>query len=664
MSTCRKQVIRRLYYSIDAFKKSGIKFKPETEEQINKLHRMAIASKFDSSELSSQVSKLEEETIKEKAIDISFDNSFISIILFISWTLATVLEFKYITNNDLINKIIPLFFVYPIPFSVNAFCKRYFLSKKSDKMENKREELYHFDNSIGNLEFELENIHQSLIDEGKKLIYIIDELDKLEIEDVTRMLSVFKNLFNFSDSLFIFICGEEVYEKINGRQQDSFRPKEYTYFTSKYFIPRPLMGDIEDFLLGICEKDSNIESKDLKILVKALCFEAQNDFFDLKTRIKDRIDFNDSNKSIIEFDPKKYEDIQKARFQTLITSLFEEKYMSPSHSKWGENEELIREIYNHSYKIFTSYSQTEFKDPGGDSLKSELIRDFNSLLERCGAFSTLQEESIEIKNLPIKIVTYKYEGSIPEEPPSRLSSFTEYEKRFWYFFELYCDYLISVINAFEVTSGHKELNKEFCLTEPNIITQQVRKLGISEFNEFNQYYKVYMEGVTRKNLEKYRRDDMETMNKNIENAITVLFNTQIPRALVKGIKEKYNNYNLDTRTQSSKFLRQYNQKSNTEPNYRSFLQELNNFSFILLPKDKELLIGIDRKGVVKNFFSLEDDGNPENKISVFEIYTNKELPRTQMKFIKIDSPTNLKETIAKFLENIKEYMNNLQENEN
>lgn len=658
-----ENIIRRLYHSTNAFKKSGMKFKPETEEQINKLHRMAIASKFDSSEISSQVSKLEEETLKEKAINISFDNSFISIIFFISWTIATVLEFKYITNNEIINKIIPLFFVYPIPVSANVFYKRHFLSKKKDNIENKRQELYHFDNSIGNLEFELENIHQSLIDEGKKLIYIIDELDKLEIKSVTIMFSVFKNLFNFSDSIFIFICGEDVYTKINGQQQDSFRPIEYTYFTSKYFIPRPLMVDIEDFLFGIYEKDNSIESKDLRILIRALCFEAQSDFFDLKTRIKDRIEFNDSNKAVIEFDPKKDEDIQKARFQTLITSLFEEKYMSPSHSKWSENEELIREIYNHSYQIFTSYPQTEFKDPSDDSLKSEIIRDFNSLLERCGAFSTLDETSIKVGKLPINIVRYKYEGSIPEEPPSHLSSFTEYEKRFLYFFELYCDYLISIINAFEVTSGQEELNREHYFQEPNIITQKARRLGIAEFNEFNQYYTLYKYGKTNNSLDKCRRDDIEIMNKNIENAIKILFDTQIPHALVRGIKERYKKYNIETRTQSSKFLKHYNQKSNKNIGYPACINNLDSFSFIGLPKDKEILIGIDRKDIVRKLVNFQNENQYENKIYIFEINTNNEPSICYTTFIETDSPADLKDTMVKFLENIKEYINDLQKDE-
>ena len=417
---------------------------------------MAIASKFDSSELSSQVSELEEQTIKEKAITISFDNYFISTIFFVSWTLATVLEFKDITNNDIINKIIPLFFVYPIPFSANAFYKRRFMSTKNYKVGNKKEELYHFDNSIGNLEFELENIHQSLICEGKKLIYIIDELDKLEIEAVTGMLSVFKNLFNFSDSLFIFICGEEVYENRNRQNQYSFRSIEYTYFTSKYFIPRPLMEDIEDFFVGICEKDNNIESKDLKILIKALCFEAQNDFFDLKTSIKDRIDFDDSNKSIIDFDPKKDEDIQKARFQTLITSLFEEKYMSPSHSKWSENEYHLRSLFTCANLIYNSYEGQEFIDPIKDSPEAEMIRDFYALLERYGGFLPRETSNVKIRNLDIKITTYIYRGHIEEEPPYIMSSHTENENRFIQTFKKYCNYAIAIVNAFEnITSTAK-----------------------------------------------------------------------------------------------------------------------------------------------------------------------------------------------------------------
>lgn len=164
-------------------------------------------------------------------------------------------------------------------------------------------------------------------------------MDKLEYGNVLEILKCFKNLFTLSDAIFIFVAGEEVYNELNyeslpKKSEDVYRRKEYTYFTSKYFLSRPLSKDLDKLFESIviyCDDEDEFE-----FLKKSLCFEAKNDFFDLKARIKDRItSFNRDTPEII-IDEIEGNDKRKAKFHEAVTILFEKKYMSPSQSRWAE----------------------------------------------------------------------------------------------------------------------------------------------------------------------------------------------------------------------------------------------------------------------------------------------------------------------------------------
>ena len=231
-------------------------------------------------------------------------------------------------------------------------------------MENKEEKKHEFDYKIGDLEYDLECLYRKMADEKNRVIYVIDELDKLDDEIVFKTLGKFKNLFTLSEAQFIFICGEETYHKINKQNKDDYRPKAYTYFTSKYFLSRPLMSDLIDYLDKITYYSGQIRENELMIFKKALIFEAQSDFFDLKACIQNRVtSFDQKNRPIIELNKITEEDIKKCRFQKSISILFEEKYMSLNPLEWKENEVLQRKIYEHAQKIYESPPKKEFIDP-------------------------------------------------------------------------------------------------------------------------------------------------------------------------------------------------------------------------------------------------------------------------------------------------------------
>lgn len=653
-----ESLIKRLYYTIERMENA--KLEPEIKNEIKELYEKATACEYQLYEYNNQGHNISK--TKEEKISVNLDK--INLIYFIFWILAIVFDIFSLTLSDTyIMKIIPFLLVFPIPFAISLFYKINLSHTEKEYSDNESKKIHQFDNSVGNLEYDLECLYRKMADNGTRVVYVIDELDKQEADRVNKIFNKFKNLFTLSEAQFIFISGQETYDKIHENSKREYRPKEYTYFTSKYFLSRPLMSDLIEFFDKITYSSVQIEEKDLITLERALIFEAHSDFFDLKACIKNRItSFDMLNRPIIELNDLTYEDVQKRRFQILISNLFEERYMSRNPLKWSENEILQREIYKHAYKVYNSNPLTEFEDLDDDSLESDLIKDFNSLLMRCGAFSTLQPKYKDMRGLTRSIARYKYEGSIPEEPPSRLSYLTAYEKRFIKIFLWYCHYVISLISAFEVVSNQEKLDKELCFEQPDIIPQRMRKFGVTEFNEFSQYLKVYNDGVEKNNLEAYNREELEEMTTNLKLAIEVLV-SKIPNSSVNIIKKEYKEYNLNSSKQTSKFLKYLYENLNQDPMYNSIIQELHNFSFLALPNDKEIFIGIDKKDVVKNFINPNKNGTHESDILILEIDLN-DFSKKCFRTIKTNSPEGLSKTLVSFFEDIHKYMNNLQNDEN
>lgn len=570
--------------------------------------------------------------------------------MIISFLLSVTFEFVDLTANASINKFIPILFAFPIPYALFIYYKKRDLSEESDNNNQKKQKIYSLDNNVGNLEYDLECVQRNIAFERKKLVYVIDELDKFKPQSICNMLDTFKNLFTLSDALFIFICGEEIYDKINGKGSNTNRPVKYTYFSSKYFITRPSINDLDLFLDTIICKSTKISSPDFTILKKALCFEAKGDFFDLKIYIKDRIvGFDEENRPIINYEVNE-RDVQKARFQTIITALFEERYKSLNYSEWYKNECLLRALYEHSHNIFNSYENKEFIDPKDDSIESELIRDFNSFLDSCGGFTLKQNiETKKIRNLNVQILMYSYNGSIKGEPPLTINSFTEYEKRFRHNFERYCGYVLAIIETFEkVSHSNKEVNRAELQENYNKFMRKIREHNITEYYQFQEHYKIYVESGEENTLRKYRRDNLSDMSKNIEIGIESLMNS-LPTHIEKNVSKLYQKTDLITGKNQSKF---YNYLIDTH-NIRLTSQGLIQLS------DKEIVLESKNMNELKKYFQCTGK-NEEDGIYVFYVNIKQEFKLEKCYIIETGSPEILKGSLITFYNELAEYINDIE----
>lgn len=544
-----QNLIRRLYSTT-----CDINLDQSIKDQINDLYRKSAASDYKLSEIYQEQHQLSNEFIKERNFDLYFNEKNLpNLIFIISWTIAVALAFGNVIAWEWLNKLIPLLLAFPIPYFFNLSYKNYLKKRIYEESNIKAEVLYKFDASIGNLEFDLEKIHKECAKEKIKLIYVIDELDKLKSDQVIKVLKFFKNLFTLSNAIFIFIGGEELYDlgkEQNSKRDNIYRPKEYTYFTSKYYLSRPLLHELNCFMDDIVETEEFREDKvenieKFEIFKRALYFEAKNDFFDLISYIKDRIiDFKKNLNPIIEVGDIE-EDLQKCRFHKAITILFEEKYMSLRYTNWHKNEILFRTLHEHANTIFSSYSMNTFRDPEGPSIEDELIRIFNRLLERLGAFKITKEDQKNIKGLNTQIRQYQYFGNIPRDPPDHLDTKTEFELRFINIYEKYAKFIHALINVKRKIEGKNEIIEIEFFKDPIKFVTELNEWGFNFANTLSPYLLIYQKLKNEKPPYEYKLEFIESNSNKIENQ-NLTFGKNFRNTLTQCITRLYKEMNLQS----------------------------------------------------------------------------------------------------------------------
>lgn len=527
-----ENLIRRLY-SIT----KDSKLNDELKKDINLLYKKAVASEVNMIERYQNQKNFRLETIQEWNLKFIISNS--TSILIATTIFALILQ--YMAFMAFVSKFVPILialfgslaFFYAIKTTVSEV----------ESITKSADETYKSDNCIGNLEFDLEELHKKLyFGYNKKILYIIDELDKLEsnndkLNNVDEILKYFKNFFTLSNAIFVFIGGEELYDRhsyIPKKERGSFRDKNYTYFTSKYFISRPLWSDLNSYLDDIIESDDS-DDKQLMILKRALCFEAKNDFFDLRKFIDNRITkFDELDRPILEIDDLN-NDLLKSRFHKAITLLYDEKYMSKNPVNWRENEQLIRRLYDHVYSILERNMGEKIEDPKEDTTDSQMIRDFNGFLDDLGALNTEQDNKQAIGGLQVSIRTYNYSGDIPTEPPLHLDEATEFERRYTYNYEIFLEYAKAIIHAFNLARGIEESEILVHINDPSYLISKFQELkyNISTFHENNR--KIYNQIINKEELYSYRRDDIEKKTRDIENHVKSMLN-ELPKIIYQMIK--------------------------------------------------------------------------------------------------------------------------------
>lgn len=173
----------------------------------------------------------------------------------------------------------------------------------SDKI-TKRDEVTRtgtLDLSPETLEFELRDLVKQLHDDGRPCVFVIDELDKLEVGPkadgdleqhvIFKIVASLKNFFTLGAGVFIFISGEDFSARLGESIASGGYALAHTLFTDRIFVHALHYSDVErltDQLLAQKPSDEKLYRQ----FRNYLCWESRNHVFDLLSLIGEYVEFD------------------------------------------------------------------------------------------------------------------------------------------------------------------------------------------------------------------------------------------------------------------------------------------------------------------------------------------------------------------------------------
>ncbi len=354
-----------------------------------------------------------EEKVLEKGVDLAKEYDIKNIVAILGVILATVV----ITSEILWLKISGILGVISIPLS--------FAWKT--KWTNKFSEFLGRETVIENSDDYIELLFERWLrkHKDKKLVFVIDELDKITDEtQALKLIKEYKNLFSRSFAKFIFITGEEAYlltekERELKAEDGGIFP---TLFTHVYYLPLPTTSDLEKYFNDIFLEKDDVSEEDYKQLKNYLLFRAKNDFFSLKNLINDLVHIED-NKIFFDIDSMKDYDrlFEEAAKIYVYGAKFCDKYHKRAKKYWKENSVFQKKIFDFLNQYFKkNFSIIIDEEPA-------CIQSLSGYLQRFGILEVVGTKDINDSNGPKKETEFRWTGEYkPIETADQL--FKEEEK--------------------------------------------------------------------------------------------------------------------------------------------------------------------------------------------------------------------------------------------
>jgi hypothetical protein len=200
-----------------------------------------------------------------------------------------------------------------------------------------------YDNSLQQLEGDLKDLLTTLHQAKRRVVVVLEELDKIKDEDgrqLDAIIRYFKNLFTQAPALFFFVTDKAYYDFIAGEIRRARRERSYaiqhTFFTHRLFVGRPTTRDCLDYVksilsdpkdgdqldalykTGAIEPFSPVIPNDLLLrFVRSLLFKSNNHLFDLKNELR-RFVRTDADRLVLETSALGDDDVAAGIFQDLI----------------------------------------------------------------------------------------------------------------------------------------------------------------------------------------------------------------------------------------------------------------------------------------------------------------------------------------------------------
>lgn len=199
---------------------------------------------------------------------------------------------------------------------------------------------YRYDYDFSTMQSELESLLKEFVKGKFKILFIFDELDKLDKHDPFTIILNLKMLFNQGNALFIFITDPTILDKIKDKTDPSS-----TLFSQTLYLKRPLFVEMRSFLTEIVlDSDKLIQKTAYKNFQDFLCYQSKTSFFDLYNVLRDRIIETDPNGSVLNLNLDA-EQTTKANLQKLVERIYERKKFT-SIALGTKNDKILETLYN------------------------------------------------------------------------------------------------------------------------------------------------------------------------------------------------------------------------------------------------------------------------------------------------------------------------------
>ncbi|MFC1546408.1 hypothetical protein ACFL4O_01665 [bacterium] len=287
-----------------------------------------------------------------------------------------------------------------IPTASLSYLKEFiFQTILKSKERKSAKEIYQKDNSIGNLEHDLNSFLSSIV-KDYKIVFIIDELDKITADKDNNLSSfdiikTYKNFFSLSKANFIFITGPEDHDQLI--ISDKQKKIESTLFTHRYYINFPTQNELQEYLQEIfkcieidgkrkkLEELGSTDKEKINDFIHYLLFKAKNDFFNLKNIIHGYSEYeNNEQYLLVEAIRKEEVGINyriKIGLQRIISMLYDIK-RSNFLTNWYENSVKLSDLFNFSQDNFLkNISVDQFNDKNLICDLVECLKRFDIVVE-------------------------------------------------------------------------------------------------------------------------------------------------------------------------------------------------------------------------------------------------------------------------------------------
>lgn len=427
--------------------------------------------------------------------------------------------------------------------------------KNEDGSELTTEQYYFFDNDVCNVEFDLEKLQEDYSEENIKLVFVFDELDKVDLKVFNEVVDKFKNFFTLGNAHYIFVTDETVVESLPERGQIK-RQRDYTYFNSIFYLSRPSIEDIEAFIKEVKNTNSDITTDEENVLIDNLIFRAKGDYFDLVRVMQDHINEYLEDLPVIEFQEEYFQKMdKKAKLQQALRLVFNLKYVSNHKEKWQQNEEILFSLYEFSHAVLNPPANNIVTEHEADDsyLMFSAKKDLATLFTRLGYLTFSSSSEVNLNRSKYINSRYNPTFDFTKNVPHQLSFLSQWEEDYVKGVEKLLVILEKVsilVNASkpsgdsEVESDSKNFTKNF---NEYLVTLNNIGIGIN-LNQTSSLVDTY-NSLKKDVPETYKVDEVEAQKTKLDSEVGKINNNWhkvVSTPLSKRLKESHPGLRVST----------------------------------------------------------------------------------------------------------------------